>query len=64
MRLAYKAKGFNFMIRTIFGIVIGAAIGFGYYKLVGCSSGACPITSNPYISIVWGAVMGALLSGV
>jgi hypothetical protein len=52
------------MIRTIFGIVIGAAIGFGYYKLVGCSSGACPITSNPYISIVWGAVMGALLSGV
>jgi hypothetical protein len=49
------------MIRTIFGIVIGAAIGFGYYKLVGCSSGACPITSNPYISIVWGAVMGALV---
>jgi hypothetical protein len=52
------------MIRTIIGIIIGAAIGFGYYKLVGCSSGACPITSNPYISIVWGAVMGALLSGV
>jgi hypothetical protein len=52
------------MVRTIIGIVIGAAIGFGYYKLVGCSSGVCPITSNPYLSIVWGAVMGALLSGV
>jgi hypothetical protein len=64
MHSVYKGKGVRYMIRTIIGIVIGAAIGFGYYKLVGCSSGACPITSNPYISIVWGAVMRALLSGV
>jgi hypothetical protein len=41
----------------------GAVLGFGYYKLVGCSSGACPITSNPYISTLFGAVMGFLVGG-
>ena len=51
------------MIKTIAGVIIGAAIGFGYYKLVGCSTGTCPITSNPYISIIWGGIMGALIAG-
>jgi hypothetical protein len=45
------------------GAVVGGVLGFAYYKLVGCSSGACPITSNPWISSSWGAVLGALLGG-
>jgi hypothetical protein len=52
------------MIRIVIGIVIGAILGFGYYKLVGCSSGTCPITSNPWISTLYGAVMGAVVAGV
>jgi hypothetical protein len=32
--------------RVIF-IVVGAALGFGYHRLVGCRSGACAITANP-----------------
>jgi Family of unknown function (DUF6132) len=51
------------MIKLIAGIVIGAALGFGYYKFVGCSSGTCPITGNPFISTLYGALMGAMLSG-
>jgi uncharacterized protein YacL len=51
------------VIRLLLGIVIGAVLGYAYYRFIGCSSGACPITSNPYISSIYGAVMGVLLSG-
>ncbi len=49
------------MLRMFIGPLIGAAIGFGYYKFIGCASGACPITSNPWISIIYGAVMGFMI---
>jgi hypothetical protein len=49
--------------RTVAFAVGGAILGFGYYKLVGCSSGSCPITSNPYASTFFGAVMGSLVGG-
>jgi hypothetical protein len=52
------------MIRIILGVAIGAVLGFAYYKFVGCSTGSCPITSNPFISTLYGAVMGALVAGV
>jgi phage shock protein E len=41
---------------------LGAGAGFAYYYFVGCASGTCPITSNPYISTAYGAVVGALLA--
>ncbi len=50
------------MLRMIIGAAIGGALGFVYYKLVGCSSGTCPITSKPLNSIMYGAVMGLLIS--
>lgn len=45
----------------ITGILIGGIGGFAYYHFAGCTSGTCPITSNPYISIVYGALLGYLL---
>jgi len=45
-------------------ILVGAVLGYGYYRLVGCKTGACPITSNPFISVIYGAVLGALAGGV
>jgi hypothetical protein len=41
-------------------IVLGAAGGYAYYKFVGCKSGVCPITSNPWISTIYGAVLGSM----
>ena len=41
-------------------VLIGAAAGYGWHRVVGCSSGACPITANPYVSTLYGAVMGYL----
>jgi hypothetical protein len=41
----------------------GALAGLGYYYLVGCSTGACAITSNPFSSMLYMGVVGWLLSG-
>ncbi|MCX7728776.1 MAG: DUF6132 family protein [Bacteroidia bacterium] len=46
---------------TLIGLILGGIGGFIYYKTIGCSSGTCPITSNPYTSVVYGMVLGALL---
>ena len=43
------------------GVAVGATGGFLYYSFVGCASGTCPITSNPFISTGYGALMGGLL---
>ena len=50
------------ILRIIIGIVVGGGLGFGYYKFIGCSSGTCPLTSNPYISTIYGAVLGVLVA--
>jgi hypothetical protein len=52
----------NMVLRIIIGIVIGGVAGFLYYKLVGCRSGSCPITSNPFSSILFGAIFGGLIA--
>jgi hypothetical protein len=51
------------LLRILIGAVAGAAFGFGWYKLVGCSTGACPLTSNPVVSTLYGTIVGALVAG-
>ncbi len=49
------------MLRTLAFVVGGAVTGFAYYKLVGCRTGACPITSSPVVSTLYGALLGYLM---
>jgi hypothetical protein len=51
------------ILHTLAFVAGGAAFGFAYHKIVGCSSGACPITANPYISTLYGALVGFLVGG-
>ena len=43
------------------GLLLGVAGGYLYYHFIGCRSGSCSITSNPYMSMIWGGLMGYLL---
>lgn len=54
-----KFLGNNKLLIT--GIVLGAVAGFLYWKLVGCNSGTCMITSKWPNSTAYGAIMGGLL---
>ena len=51
------------MLRIVLSAVIGGVIGLAYQRVVGCRTGTCPITANPYTSTLYGVVMGVLLSG-
>jgi hypothetical protein len=50
------------IVKVLLGVLLGAAAGYAYYRFVGCSSGACPITSNPWISTAYGAGLGLLFT--
>ncbi len=51
------------LLHTLAYVGVGGVLGFAYHKLVGCSSGACPITANPYISTLYGALIGLVAGG-
>lgn len=46
---------------SLVGSVLGGIGAYIYYLKVGCTSGTCPITSNPWMSILWGVLFGYLL---
>jgi hypothetical protein len=52
----------DFLLRKVSPVVIGAALGYAYYFFIGCRTGSCPITSNPYISTLYGAFAGLILA--
>jgi thioredoxin 1 len=47
--------------KILMGVCIGACAGvvLGYFGK--CSSGACPLTANPYRGAAWGGLMGFLI---
>jgi len=59
-----KSKKWKRYLPMMILALVGALGGYLYYRLVGCASGACPITSNPYISTIYGGVIGTLLGYV
>lgn len=63
-----KRKRFPFLVeRRHYLYVVGAFTllgvlgGYAYFYFIGCRTGTCAITSNPYMSMAWGGVLGYLL---
>jgi hypothetical protein len=48
----------------LIGISLGAITGWLYWNFIGCSSGTCAITSKPFNSTLYGALMGYLVMGM
>jgi hypothetical protein len=48
--------------KRVLPVLVGAILGYSYYHFIGCNSGSCAITSNPYISTVYGAFLGLVLA--
>lgn len=51
------------ILRVVLSSLVGAVVGFLYQRFVGCRTGTCAITSNPYVSTLYGAFIGYLASG-
>jgi hypothetical protein len=43
-------------------IALGIAGGFAYYYYIGCSTGSCPLKSNPWIMMGYGGLIGYLVA--
>ena len=53
----------NPLLKSVLGAVLGAGVGYVLYRFVGCKSGACPLTANPWVAMaIWG-LMGFLVAG-
>lgn len=48
--------------KRILPVALGALGGFLYYNFVGCVTGTCAITSNPWLSTGYGALIGAVFT--
>lgn len=52
----------NPVVRGFIGLVVGAGVGFAMYRFVGCKSGACPLSANPWVAMtIWG-LMGLVMA--
>ncbi len=62
--VAKKPKTFRELMGSAYfwtpatAMIIGAILGYLYYHFIGCTSGSCAITSDPYLSILTGSFMG------
>ena len=58
-----KLTGRKNLTKVLF-VVAGAVAGYAYYHFIGCATGTCPITGNPYVSTMYGGLMGFTLGMV
>jgi hypothetical protein len=51
----------SYFLKPLLAVLLGGIGGFLYYHFVGCASGTCAITSNPYLSTIGGGFLGFFL---
>lgn len=60
-RFPFRVSSRNYLVIVGLFTLVGVLGGYAYYHFIGCTTGGCAITSNPYMSMLWGGAMGFLL---
>lgn len=60
----YKVSKSRYMTIMAVFTAVGVLGGLGYYLLVGCETNQCGITSSPYLTMVWGGLMGYFIPDI
>lgn len=55
----YKTKTW---LRFLVGILGGALIGLLYWHFIGCNGGNCPLTNNPYKTVIIFSLIGGFFN--
>jgi len=50
------------LLKRVAPILAGGILGYAYYYYIGCNSGGCPITGSPYVSTLYGALIGLIMA--
>lgn len=53
----------NQFTRLAMGAAAGAAVGFAIYYFIGCRTGTCPLTADPYTAMLVYGIFGAFIMG-
>lgn len=62
MKNPWAGKRWWPVARVVLTTVAGGVAGYVYWAKIGCASGGCPITSDPWVTTGFGALMGASLA--
>ena len=50
------------LYRIMLGAGLGALVGLLYWEYIGCNGGSCPLTSNPYKTVIIFTIMGGFMA--
>jgi Family of unknown function (DUF6132) len=56
--------GVKMIIAIVIGVAVGGALGFANYRFIGCKTGTCPLSANPWISTLYGMLVGGIVGSV
>lgn len=48
--------------RIVLSALIGGGLGFAYFKLIGCRTGACPLTATALRATLYGSTLGLVFA--
>lgn len=51
-------------MKPLLTTLLGGLAGYLWFRQVGCSTGACPITARWWTSVLYGAVVGGMMGTV